>query len=385
MYKGYRVRLFPSQEQEELMWKHIHACRFIWNYMIEMQEKNFKDGGSFMHKYDMINMITPLKKQEECSWLGEVSRDSLNITCIDLEKSYIKFFKHINGHPKFKSRKTAKPIFPVSQVARRVYATEDGYFKIPIVGCIKYKTNLNIPIGIDKKYTNPRISLKNNKWFISFEVDCENQAVELTDVPMGIDLGLKDLAIVAFGDQKIVFHNINHSKKMRNLEKKKKYIQRVIHRKYRTNKSWDKTNGIIKYEKMLSEIQQRIVNIRKNYIHQSTHALINLSPKYVVMEDLDIVHMEQNKYIASDVFSQCLGEFLRQMEYKCDFNGIPFVKADRWYPSSKTCSNCGAKKKKLKWSERTFHCHECGISIDRDYNAAINLMRYVSHLERLTA
>ena len=199
---------------------------------------------------------------------------------------------------------------------------------------------------------------------------------------MGIDLGIKDLAIVAYGDEKIVFHNINKSKRMRQLTEQVKYTQRAMSRKYEANKQGNKyvkTNNIIKLEACLKKQYARIANIRLNYIHQTTHILVSKLPCRVVMEDLNVMGMMKNGHLAHAVQEQNFYEFRRQMQYKCERYGIPFILADRFYPSSKTCSCCGHIKRDLKLSDRTYVCSECGLTIDRDYNAAINLSKYVSH------
>lgn len=193
---------------------------------------------------------------------------------------------------------------------------------------------------------------------------------------MGIDLGVKELAVVSYDGQPLVFHNINKSKRVRNLKSKLKHLQRKVSRKYHTNKSWNKTKNIEKVERQIKEIQYRLSNIRNNYIHQTTHTLVSLNPIRVVMEDLNITGMMKNRHLSKAIQEQCMYEFIRQMKYKCEWRGIEFVQVDRFYPSSKTCSHCGSVKHDLKLSDRKFVCSECGLEIDRDYNAAINLMKY---------
>ena len=158
-----------------------------------------------------------------------------------------------------------------------------------------------------------------------------------------------------------------------------KHLQRSVSRKYEANKignKYNKTKNIERYEAKLRKLYERLSNIRANYIHQSTSKLIKLLPSKVVMEDLNISGMMKNKHLAKSIQEQCLHEWIRQMQYKCEWNGIEFVQADRFYPSSKTCSNCGCVKRNLKLKDRTFVCDECGFTIDRDYQAALNLMRY---------
>lgn len=385
MIKSFKVRIYPTKEQEEKLWRHIGACRFIWNYMIDAQQENYKNGGEYMSAYSMISLLKPLKNDGEHSWLYEVSNASLQTICRDLDKAYNGFFKKIYKHPQFKSRKTAKPSYPVRY--ETLYFKDEKTLNVEKVGKIRYKTDFQFQYGREVcKFTNPRISYKPAKciWMLTFGMECENQTPELTDTPMGIDLGLKDLAIVAFGGEHIVFYNINKSKKIKDLETRKVRIERSISRKYEASKKrtgrYEKTKNIIKAEQELRKVYDRLNGIRNNYIHQTTHKLVSMLPKGVVMEDLAVTEMmrKSNHQKAKRISEQKWGEFIRQMKYKCEFYGIPFIQVDRYYPSSKTCSRCGSIKKDLKEKDRTYICHECGFTIDRDYNAAINLMRHVA-------
>lgn len=380
MIKSYKVRLCPTKEQEELMWKHVGSCRFIWNWMLVKQEELYKQSDKHLSAFDMINLLTPLKKQEEYSWLKEVSNTSLKDICRDLDKAYKMFFKKTSGFPKFKSRKKSKPNFPIRTDA--LYFKDDKVLNVEKIGKVRYKTDFVFEYGRNAcKFTNARVSYINGKWMLSFGMECENQVRELNDISMGIDLGVKDLAIVEYNGEPLVFHNINKSKQMRNIGKRLKHLQRGISRKYeanRTGKKYNKTKNIEKQEERLRKLRARQSNIRRNYIHQTTHKLVSLLPKRIVMEDLNVTGMMKNRHLSKAVQEQCFYEFIRQMEYKCAWNGIELVKADRFYPSSKACSGCGCIKKDLKLSDRTYHCLDCGLTIDRDYNAAVNLSRYVA-------
>lgn len=385
MIKSFKIRIYPTKEQEEKLWQHIGSCRFIWNHMIEIQQKNYEDGGKYLSAFNMINLLNPLKNDGEHSWLYEVSNASLQTICRDLDKAYNGFFKKSYRHPRFKSRKTAKPSYPVRSDA--LYFKDERTLNVEKIGKIRYKTDFKFQYGKGvHKFTNARISYKPAKciWMLTFGMECESQTPELTETPVGIDLGLKDLAIVAFGDEHIVFHNINKSKKIKDLEKRKVRIERNISRKYEASKKrtgrYEKTKNIIKAEQELRKVYDRLNGIRNNYIHQTTHKLVSMLPKGVVMEDLAVTEMmrKSNHQKAKRISEQKWGEFIRQMKYKCEFYGIPFIQVDRYYPSSKTCSRCGSIKKDLKEKDRTYICSECGFTIDRDYNAAINLMRHVA-------
>ena len=345
--------------------------------MLNEHEKMYKEENKILSRYNMINIIPELKIKKFI-WLNEVSSTSLQIICKDLDIAYDNFFKKISGYPKYKSKKKSKKSFPVRSDMKRFYFTEN-YVKIEKLGKIKYKNNNRYKdiIRKDIKFYNPRISLVRNKWILSVGIDYENQVVKLTDKSLGIDLGIKELAVCSFGGEKLVFHNINKTKRMKNLENKLKHIQRAISRKYKTNKNYNKTNNIIKYENIMRDIHYKISCARENYIHQTTHYLISLLPYKVVMENLSVSDMIKNKYLAKEIQEQCFYEFISQMKYKCEEYEIEFVQADRFYPSSKTCSCCGNIKKDLKLSDRVYKCNECGLIIDRDFNAALNLERYV--------
>lgn len=376
MIKSHKIRIYPNKEQECLLWKHIGACRFIWNYMLDYQEKLYKAGEKHLSAFSMMKLLKPLKNDGEHGWLYEVSNASLKRCCQDLSEAYQRFFKKKSGFPKYKSRKRSKTAYPVRE---SVYF-KDGKAVIEKIGKVKYKTDLNLPEGKGNKFSNPRITFRNGKWFLSFGIEYENQVFELTDYNMGIDLGLKDLAIAECNGM-IVFHNINKSKRMRNLNLKKKHLQRSISRKYEANKRGNKfvkTNNIIREEQKLRDICARIADIRNNYIHQCTHKLVSMLPKQVVMEDLNVSGIMKNRHLSRAIQEQCLYEFIRQMKYKCEWRGIKFLQADRFYPSSKICSCCGSIKRDLRLSDRIYHCEKCGAAIDRDYNAAINLSRYAA-------
>lgn len=377
MIKGYRIRIYPNKEQKILIEKHIGCCRFLWNYMLSLQNENYEKGNKYISRYDMIRSLTLLKKQEEYLWLNEVSNTSLQNICIDLDKDFKGFFKKLNGYPKFKSKKKSKNIYPVC--CNRFYFKDNIHIQIQMLGIVKCKTDFKVPIG-KHKFSNVRLSKELNKYFISFGLECENQVRKLNDYSMGIDLGVKELAAVSYGDDSLIFHNINKSSKMRKLNRELKHLQRSVSRKYEENRQGNKyikTNNIVKLEKKIYKINRKISNIRTNYIHQITHKLVELLPKRVVMENLNVSGMMKNKHLSEAIAGQGFYRFISYMKYKCEWNGIEFIQADKFYPSSKTCSCCGKIRKDLKLSDRVFRC-ECGAEIDRDINAAINLKNYVA-------
>lgn len=378
MIKSFKIRLYPTREQEQLMWQHIGACRYIWNYMLDYQQKLYESGEKHLSAFSMMNLLKPLKNDGEHEWLYDVSNASLQTICQDLVSAYDRFFKKLSGFPKFKSRKRSKPSYPLRSDAAWF---DERTCHIAKLGKVKYKTDFNLPLGREQKFSNPRVSYVNGKWMLSFGMECENQTPVLTDSSMGIDLGVKDLAIAEFNGEQIVFHNINKSKRVRQLKRRQKHLQRAISRKYEVNRKgncYTKTKNIERQEAELRRLHARISNIRNNYIHQCTHALVSRLPYAVVMEDLNVQGMMKNRHLSKAIQEQGFCEFIRQMQYKCEWNGIEFVQVDRFYPSSKTCSCCGNVKHDLTLRERVYKCDVCGAVIDRDYNAAINLSRYVA-------
>lgn len=377
MIKSFKVRLYPTKEQEQLMWKHVGACRYIYNYMLEKQEELYKAGAKHLSQFDMIKLLTPLKNDGEHDWLNEISCVSLQKICGDLENAYRNFFNKRSGFPKFKSRKRSKTNFPIDPA--KLWFDKSGFVHIIKLRSVKFKSDFELPIGSGYKFIGSRISNINGKWMLLFSLECEKQTFQLNNYNVGIDLGIKDSAIVAYSDKKLVFQNINKSKKIRMYEEQIRHTQRSISRKYEANKQGNKyvkTKNIEKEEEKLRKLYTRISNIRNNYIHQSTRKIISLLPKKIIMEDLNIVGMMRNKHLSKAIQDQCFSEWIRQIKYKSEWVGIEFIQVNRFFPSSKTCHSCGCINHSLKLKDRTFVCPDCGYTEDRDYNAALNLMSY---------
>lgn len=371
MIKAIKVRLYPTKQQEILMWKSVGTMRFIYNWTLDKQNKNYEQGGRFISSYDLQKELTKFKKEDDYIWLKEMSCHMLKKSVDDACDAYKNFFKGLSRYPKFKSRKRSKPSFYVRYDRLNPTETTVNFEKI---GRIKIKPN-QIPLGI--KYSNPRCSHDGKYWYLSVGIECNENQVELNqDLSIGVDLGVKDLAVLSTGK---VYKNINKSKEMRRLYKKLKRLQRQVSRKYEMNKDgkkFVKTKNIIKLEKQIKLVHRRIANIRQNYQHYLTSDIIKQLPRKVVIEDLNVKGMMKNRHLSKAVSQQGLYEIRRQLEYKCRWLGIELVIADRWYPSSKTCSKCSNVKYNLKLSDRTYICEKCDLVIDRDYNASINLANY---------
>ena len=367
-----KVRIYPTKEQEQKLWQSVGTARFIYNYTLAKQEENYKNGGKFISDGIIRKELTQLKKSE-LIWLNEVSNNVTKQAVKDACNAYKRFFKGLAKKPKFKIRKKSKPSFYNDTSKLKV---KEKKVLIEKVGWIK----INEQIPIDVKYNNPRVTYDNKYWYISVGVEVDKKQEELTDISLGIDLGLKDLAVCSDGK---VFKNINKTKEVKNLEKRLKQKQRQISRKYEINKikkggscQFIKTKNIEKLENTTKLMHRKLTNIRDNYIHQVTTSIVKTKPYRIVIEDLNVSEMIKTKHLSDSVRKQCFNKFRQYITYKAELYGIGLVIADRFYPSSKTCSECGSIKKDLKLKDRVYRCPHCGVVIDRDYNASLNLSMY---------
>ena len=370
MNKGIKIRLFPTKEQEILMFKSIGCSRFVYNWALNRCNERYEQGEKYSIK-EIRKEFTQFKKNEDYKWLNEGSNTTMVEAIRNLDKAFQNFFERIGKYPNFKTKRKSRQSFYVRY--------DNLYFKddvcnIEKIGKVKFKTNYAIP---KCKYKNPYCSYDGRYWYLSFGIEVEeNQTTLNKDLSLGIDLGVKDLAVCS---NEVKFKNINKTKRVKKLKKRLKRLQRQISRKYEANKEGNKfvkTNNIIKLEKQIKLLYRKLSNIRNNHIHQATNKIIKLKPYRIVMENLNVSGMMKNKHLSKAIAEQCFYEFIRQIKYKSKFNGIEFIQVDRFYPSSKKCSCCGNIKKELKLKERTYICNECGNRIGRDLNASINLANY---------
>lgn len=369
MILAVKTRLYPTPEQEKNMWRAVGTARYIYNWTLERQQKNFANGGKFIKDSNLRKELTILK-QDRLNWLTEVSNNVAKQAVKDACNAYRRYFKGLSSRPRFKSRKKTKPSFYNDNVKLKV---KEDMLLLEKIGWVAISNN-SIPLKV--KYTNPRIINDGKYWFISLGIEREKEDVTLTDESIGVDVGIKELAVCSNG---MIFENINKSAKVRKLKKSLNRKQRQCSRKYDMNKEGNvfvKTKNIIKLEKEIRILNRRLSNLRINHIHQATNLIVKSKPRRVVMETLSIKDMMKNQYIAKSLAEQRLNDFKLKLKYKCELSGINFIQVDKWYPSSKTCSRCGHVKESLPITERIYVCDECSLEIDRDYNASINLSRY---------
>ena len=381
MIKTIRVMLIPNNKQKTKLFQYANTARFAYNWALARERDNYENGGKFISDRDLRKEFTQLKKTSEYVWLNDISNNVTKQAIKDACEAYKNFFKGYTKFPRFKRKKYSSPKFYQDNVKIKFTNTHvkvEGF----ITSRKNNKKNLNWirlaeygRIPTDYKYMNPRIKYDGINWWITVSVEYEDSVDHPFNDGVGIDLGIKDLAICS---DNTIYKNINKSQKVKKLEKKKRRLQRSISRKYLKNKKGErycKTSNIIKREKELLKLNHRLTNIRQNYIHQTTSEIIKREPSFICIEDLNIKGMMKNKHLSKAVQQQKLYEFRRQIEYKSKWNNISVVIADRFFPSSKLCSCCGNIKKDLKLSDRIYKC-ECGNIINRDYQAALNLKMY---------
>lgn len=372
MITALKVRLEPNNKQKGKLFQSAGVARWAYNWALAKQEENYQNGGKFIFDGDLRKELTQLKKTEELKWLNNYSNNITKQAVKDACDAYYKFFNKLSDKPKFKSRKKSPPKF--YQDTEKI-KFKNGKARLEKIGWVRLSEKDRIPEGV--KYTNPRVKFDGVHWYVSVGIEAEQGAVALSDESIGIDVGIKNLAVCSNIDTP--FKNINKSKKVKKLEKKLRRLQRKVSNKYEKNKegrSYVKTSNIVKLERNIRKLYKRLDNIREDNMHKVTAAIAKTKPSRIVMENLNVSGMMKNKHLSKAIAKQGLYKFKQTMQYKCSKYGIEFVEVDRWFPSSKTCSECGYVKNKLSLSEREFRCECCGISIDRDKNAAVNLSRY---------
>ena len=423
MIKSIRVQLLPNNKQKTKLFQFAGAARYAYNWALNRQMDHFCEGHKIQTDSALRKEFTVLRHAEENKWLQDVSNNVTKQAIKDLCIAYKNFFRKqkqpgyikytskkiahcnrigksltvydMNGHPKFRSKKNGDFRFYQDNV--KIQFTET-HVKLESLAGSRRKNRQRLNwirlaernrIPVLAKYTNPRIAFDGERWWLSVGIQTARKLKPLRGLSfayrkrryirsegIGIDLGIKDLAVLSDATK---VRNINKTRAIRRLKKKRRRLQRQVSRKYQMNKKGDrycKTSNLIKSEKQLLRINHRLANIRQNHVHQTTTAIIKRKPSFVCLEDLNIRGMMKNRYLSEKIQEQNLYEFRRQIEYKAHWAKISVIIADRWYPSSKTCVICGHVKKDLNLSERMYVCPVCGNVIDRDFQAALNLKRY---------
>lgn len=381
MIKSIKIRLKPNNKQVTKLFQNASCARFAYNWAIVKQRENYEQGNKFLSDNELRKEFTQLKKQTTYQWLNAISNDVTKQAIKDACNSYKRFFKEQSKYPHLKTKKSSRPSFYQDNIKIQFTSTHVRVEKISMsqkrnkrkLNWIKLCEKDRVPTNC--KYLNPRFTYDGLHWYVSVGIEIPDDTNPLLEEGIGIDLGIKDLAVCSDGN---VYKNINKTQRVKKIEKRKRRLQRSVSRRYEKNKKgvrYSKTRNIIKREKELLKIFKRLANIRRNHLHQTTSDIIKRKPSFICMEDLNVSGMMKNKHLSKAIQEQGFYEFKRQIEYKSERNNISVIIADRFFPSSKLCSSCGHIKHDLRLSDRTYQC-DCGNTIDRDFQASLNLKSY---------
>nr|WP_283699599.1 transposase [Clostridium perfringens] len=376
--KAYKMEINPTDKQKSKIHRTIGVSRFIYNFYIARNKEIYEREGKFVSGMDFSKWLNNeyIPNNKDMKWIKEVSSKATKQAIMNGDKSFRDFFKKAKGFPKFKKKKNqdVKAYFPKNN--KTDWTIERHRVKIPTLGWIRLKEFGYIPVNSIVK--SGTVSQKADRYYVSI-------LVEETDIKisnpnnegLGIDLGIKEFAVCSDG---IKFKNINKTSTVKKVEKKLKREQRKLSRKYESLKIRNKNikegratrQNIQKQIIKVQKLHQRLTNIRTDYINKIVSSIIKQKPSYITIEDLNVKGMMKNKHLSKAIASQKFFEFKTKLTFKCKENHIELRIVDRFYPSSKTCSNCGEIKQDLKLSDRIYKC-DCGLTIDRDLNSSINL------------
>lgn len=374
--RTYRTEINPSDEQKQLIHQTIGVCRYLYNLYIATNQERHKQGLPFMSGMEFDKWINNVhSKIPGFKWIRDVSSKARKKSIMNAETAYNKFFKKLGKFPRFKKKRNqdVKIYFPRNN--KTDWTVERHRVKVPTLGFVRLKEKGYIPTNT--KVTSGTVLTKAGRYYVSVLVEEEtrnNNHLVYTG-GIGVDLGIKDYAIVSNG---ITKPNVNKTIKVKKLEKKLKREQRRLSKKYenrkkRGGKSATKSANIEKQILKVQKLHQKLDNIRSNYVNQTVRELLKIKPGFVTIEDLNVRGMMKNRHLSKTISKQNFYSFRVKLTNKCKLLGIELRVVSRFYPSSKLCACCGNVKKELRLSDRVYICKECGYENDRDINAAINL------------
>ncbi|MDU5882654.1 MAG: transposase [Clostridium perfringens] len=376
--RAYKIEINPTDDQKSKIHQTIGVSRFIYNFYIAHNKEIYEKEGKFVSGMDFSKWLNNeyIPNNQDKKWIKEVSSKATKQAIMNGDKAFKDFFKKAKGFPRFKKKKNqdVKAYFPKNN--KTDWTLERHRVKIPTLGWVRLKEFGYIPKNSVVK--SGTVSQKADRYYVSILV--EETYIKISNPNnegLGIDLGIKEVAICSNGNK---FKNINKTSTVKKIEKKLKREQRKLSRKYESLKIRNKNikegratrQNIQKQVVKVQRLHQRLANIRTDYINKTVFSIVKQKPSYITIEDLAVSNMMKNKHLSKAISSQKFFEFKTKLMSKCKQNNIELRIVDRFYPSSKTCSNCGKIKKDLKLSDRIYKC-DCGFTIDRDLNASINL------------
>ena len=375
MLKSFKTEINPSKEQIVKIDKTIGTCRYIYNFYLAHNRELYDKGEKFMSGKSFSVWLNKeyLPNNPDKLWIKEVSSKSVKKSIEDGCTAFIKFFKHQSGYPKFKKKDKSDVKMYFVKNNPKDCTCERHRINIPTLGWVRLKEKGYIPTTrggwIIKSGT---VSKKAGRYYVSVLVEVpDTKIANNSNEGIGIDLGLKDLAVVSNCK---TYKNINKSGRVKKIEKQLRREQRCLSRKYENLKKGESTQrtNIQKQKLKVQKLYHKLDNIRTDYINKTIAEIVKTKPSYITIEDLNVSGMMKNRHLARAVASQKFYEFRMKLKAKCNANGIELRIVDRWYPSSKLCHCCGSIKKDLKLSDRIYKC-DCGYTEDRDFNASLNL------------
>lgn len=397
MLKSFKTEISPNAEQKIMIHKSIGVCRYIYNFYLARNKEIYEQGGKFVSAFDFSKWLNNeyLPNNPDKLWIKEVSTKAVMKSIINAETAFKKFFKGQAKYPKFKKKyKADVKVYFVKTDKNNIIHCERHRIKLPKLGWVKLKEKGYLPQS--KKgllIKSGTISYHAGRYYVSALIDIPENREKIKEIPytdgVGIDLGIKELAIISNGD---IYKNINKLENIKNLEKKRKRYERAMARKLNNFKKYKNGNSDenkkikienrerIKYAKNLQKnilkiqkIHQRITNIRNDNENKIINKVVKAKPLFITIENLNIKGMMKNKHLAKAIAEQRWYSFITKLQSKCNLYGIELRQVDRFYSSSKKCNKCGNIKKDLKLKDRIYKCSCCGYENDRDLNAALNL------------
>ena len=404
--RSQKIRLKPTRDQESLMRWYSKVSRNYWNLLVDIDKRNnqgefdellSKNGNQTYHSnfynreiynlsqndYLKLAKVVVAKNfkvdKEQWSWYYQPNQSFIYTF---IARELVKIRRRNKGKLNFRRVDKIQPsfnvrcdMFPNKKRPSRIYLKDNGKLQIPTLGEVSFgSVRVDFDLSCKKQVAN--ISFDGKYWYLSYTEDIETKVVNLPEYTdgIGIDLGIKTLATLSDGTR---VPNIKSFRRVRILQKRLRRLQRKVSRKYLINKcnKYNKTKNIIKLEKQIKLIHRSIKNIRINHIRKFVSVLVKKQPKYIAVEDLNVKGMMRNKYLAKDIVNCSFYTIREHLIRKATERSIVVQLVDRFYPSSKTCSNCGSYKRDLKLSQRVYHCNNCQEKIDRDLNAALNIAK----------
>ena len=375
LLKSFKTEINPTEEQKVRIRKTIGTCRFIYNFYLAHNKELHENGEKFMSSSQFRVWLNNeyLPNHPECSWIKEAYSKSVTQAVNDGQTAFTRFFNHKSAFPNFKKKGRSDVKMYFVRNNPKDCRCERHRIKIPSLGWVRIKEKGYIHTTKDGYVIKSgHVSIKADRYYVSVLIEISDKTTaNNSNEGIGIDLGLKDFAVVSNSK---TYKNINKSAKLKKLEKKLAREQRSLSRKYENLKKGESTQkrNIQKQKLKIQKLHHRIDNIRTDYINKIIAEIVKTKPSHITIEDLNVSGMMKNKHLSKAVASQKFYEFKTKLQAKCKENGIELRIVDRWFPSSRTCHCCKRIKKDLKLSDRVFKC-DCGYIEDRDFNAALNL------------